>query len=72
MSNAPERITVSLYPDKVLEDAILLELLNMKTTKRNRASFLKEYVLRYFRENYPDLIREITDRIREKGVNKDV
>ncbi|KOY65479.1 hypothetical protein [Clostridium sporogenes] len=65
MTSKPlNRSVIAFYEDEVL-DMTILEILNDITTKRNRSNKIKDILIEYFNEKYPEQFNEIKNRLLE-------
>ncbi|KEI84015.1 precorrin-4 C11-methyltransferase (plasmid) [Clostridium botulinum A2B7 92] len=65
MTSKPlNRSVIAFYEDEVL-DMTILEILNEITTKRNRSNKIKDILIEYFNEKYPEEFNEIKNRLSE-------
>ncbi|EKX78793.1 hypothetical protein [Clostridium botulinum] len=70
MTSKPlNRSVIAFYEDEVL-DMTILEILNDITTKRNRSNKIKDILIEYFNEKYPEEFNEIKNRLSENMEQK--
>ncbi|ACA57299.1 precorrin-4 C11-methyltransferase [Clostridium botulinum] len=70
MTSKPlNRSVIAFYEDEVL-DMTILEILNEITTKRNRSNKIKDILIEYFNEKYPEEFNEIKNRLSENMEQK--
>ncbi|HID0854949.1 precorrin-4 C11-methyltransferase [Clostridium botulinum] len=70
MTSKPlNRSVIAFYEDEVL-DMTILEILNDITTKRNRSNKIKDILIEYFNEKYPEEFNEVKNRLSENMEQK--
>ncbi|ACA47057.1 precorrin-4 C11-methyltransferase [Clostridium botulinum] len=68
-SKSLNRSVIAFYEDEVL-DMTILEILNDITTKRNRSNKIKDILIEYFNEKYPEEFNEVKNRLSENMEQK--